>query len=51
MSMEPELGIRQFVSDNLQFDAAFGKGFGVSENKTPAWFSCGIRYVLSFNPL
>jgi len=43
-----QVGIRQFVSDALQFDAAFGKGFG-GDNRMPLWISCGIRYVLSFD--
>jgi len=43
-----QLGMRFFVNDLLQFDIAFGKGFG-SENRMPSWISGGIRYVLSFD--
>ena len=42
-----QLGIRQFVSDELQVDLVFGKGFG-GDNRMSAWISGGIRYVLSF---
>jgi len=45
-----QFGARYFVSDLLQFDIAFGKGFG-SENRMPSWVSGGIRYVLSFDKL
>ena len=41
-----QLGIRQFVSDQLQFDLAFGGGIS-GDNKASSWFTCGIRYVLS----
>ena len=43
-----QLGIRQFVNDNLQFDLAFGKGIS-GETRASSWFTCGVRYVLSFN--
>ena len=44
-----QLGIRQFISDKLQVDCAFGNGIGGGVNKTPLWVSCGVRYVLSLN--
>jgi hypothetical protein len=43
-----QFGARHFINDNLQFDVAFGKGWG-SENSMPYWISGGLRYVLSFN--
>ena len=42
-----QLGIRQFVSDHLQFDLAFGSGI-FDNTKTSSWVTGGIRYVLSF---
>ena len=42
-----QLGIRQFISDKLQVDCAFGNGIGGGVNKMPLWVSCGLRYVLS----
>jgi len=43
-----QLGIRQFVSDKLQFDCAYGGGIG-GEARASSWITAGIRYVLSFN--
>jgi len=43
-----QLGIRQFINDDLQFDIAFGKGIS-GDTRASTWFTCGIRYVLSFN--
>jgi hypothetical protein len=43
-----QLGIRQFVNDDLQFDLAFGGGIS-GDTIASSWFTCGIRYVLSFN--
>ena len=43
-----QLGIRQFINDVLQFDAAFGKGIS-GDTRASSWFTCGVRYVLSFN--
>jgi hypothetical protein len=43
-----QLGIRQFVSDALQIDVAFGKGLG-GENRMPSWITAGMRYVLAFD--
>ena len=42
-----QLGIRQFVNDQLQFDIAFGGGIS-SETKASSWVTCGVRYVLSY---
>jgi hypothetical protein len=42
-----QLGIRQFISDNLQVDFACGNGIGGGENRMPFWISSGVRYVLS----
>ena len=42
-----QVGIRQFISDKLQVDFAFGNGIGGGENKMPMWISSGIRYVLA----
>ena len=43
-----QLGIRQFVSDKLQIDCAFGNGIsGVNDNAS--WFTAGFRYVVSFD--
>ena len=42
-----QLGIRQFVSDKLQFDCAFGNGFN-GASKDSSWFTAGFRYVVSF---
>ena len=39
-----QLGFRHFVNDNIQFDLAFGKGFG-GDNRLPFWISGGIRLV------
>ena len=44
-----QLGIRQFISDKLQIDCAFGNGIGGGKNKPPLWISSGVRYVLSLN--
>jgi len=41
-----QLGVRQFISDDLQVDFAVGNGIGQSENRMPLWLSCGIRWVL-----
>ena len=41
-----QLGIRQFISDNLQVDFAVGNGIGGGKNRMPLWSSCGIRWVL-----
>ena len=41
-----QLGIRQFISDNLQVDFAVGNGIGGGENRMSLWFSSGIRWVL-----
>jgi len=43
-----QLGIRQFVSNQLQFDFAFGSGIS-GETRASSWVTCGIRYVVSFN--
>ena len=43
-----QLGIRQFVSDQLQFDSSFGDGIS-GDTKAASWITCGVRYVLSFN--
>ena len=43
-----QLGIRQFVSDKLQVDCAFGGGMS-GDTKASSWFTCGVRYVLSYN--
>ena len=43
-----QLSIRQFVSDKLQVDCAFGGGMS-GDTKSSSWFTCGVRYVLSFN--
>ncbi|MCL2728031.1 MAG: hypothetical protein FWD56_06585 [Bacteroidales bacterium] len=43
-----QLGIRQFISERLQFDIAFGNGMG-SNTGTSSWVTGGIRYVLSLD--
>jgi hypothetical protein len=43
-----QLGIRQFVSDKMQVDFAFGGGIS-GDTGTSSWVTCGIRYVLSFD--
>jgi len=43
-----QLGIRQFVKDDFQFDCAFGGGIS-GETGASTWVTAGIRYVLSFN--
>ena len=42
-----QVGIRQFISDKLQVDCAFGDGIGGGVNRMPMWVSCGLRYVLA----
>jgi hypothetical protein len=42
-----QLGIRQFASDRLQFDLAFGDGIS-GDKKANSWVTCGVRYVLSY---
>ena len=44
-----QLGIRQFINDNLQIDFAIGHGIGGEDKKMPLWISSGIRWVLSFD--
>ena len=44
-----QLGIRQFINNNVQIDFACGNGIGGNENKMSFWISSGIRYVLSFD--
>ena len=41
-----QLGVRQFISDDLQVDFAVGNGLGGGDNRMPLWISCGIRWVL-----
>ena len=43
-----QLGIRQFVSDRLQIDCAFGGAFK-DTGRSGFWITGGIRYVLDFN--
>ena len=43
-----QLGIRQFVSDKLQCDLAFGNRIS-GDSRASSWVTCGIRYVLSFD--
>jgi len=44
----PTRAVRQFVSEKLQIDCAFGNGIsGVGGNAS--WFMAGFRYVVSFN--
>ena len=43
-----QLGIRQFVSDHLQLDLAFGSGIS-NDTRASSWVTGGIRYVLSFD--
>ena len=42
-----QFGCRYFVSQQLQFDLAFGKGFA-GDNRMASWITGGIRYVLPF---
>jgi len=42
-----QVGIRQFISDKLQVDCAFGSGIG--KNSANYMITAGIRYVFSFN--
>jgi hypothetical protein len=44
-----QLGIRQFINDNLQIDFAVGSGIGNKEKRMPFWISSGIRWVFSFD--
>ena len=41
-----QLGIRQFVSEKLQIDCAFGNGIS-GDTKASSWFTAGFRYVVS----
>ena len=41
-----QLGIRQFINDNLQIDFAVGNGIGGGNNRMPFWISSGIRWVI-----
>ena len=43
-----QLGIRQFINNELQFDLAFGAGIS-GETRASTWLTAGVRYVLSFN--
>ena len=43
-----QMGVRQFVSDKLQVDCAYGSGIG-GDSRMSSWITAGIRYVLSFN--
>ena len=43
-----QLGIRQFFSEQLQLDCAFGNRLG-GGTKGSSWFTCGIRYVVSLS--
>ena len=43
-----QLGIRQFISERLQFDVAFGNGMS-SNTRASSWVTGGIRYVLTFD--
>ena len=43
-----QLGIRQFVSDKLQFDFAFGGAFK-DTGRSNLWVTAGVRYVLDLN--
>ena len=45
-----QVGFRYFVTDDLQFDLAYGSGFGgKNELRSGWWVSGGIRWVLNFD--
>ena len=41
-----QVGVRQFINDDLQVDCAFGSGIG--KNSANYWITAGIRWVIPF---